>query len=169
VRNHVWPLAALAVVLALCVGLAHSQQRTLAIYGDWTVSCTIASGSAAGKSCGLAQVQRTEGQANPIGLLSLGRYANGQPLKILFEIRADAWIPTGVKLITSDSEISATFKWCAATHCLADTNLTSDDINSLRTQRQPGRIVYKNVSQADVSIPVSFNGFSEALDALQKE
>jgi hypothetical protein len=37
-----------------------------------------------------------------------------------------------------------------------------------RAKKQPGRIKYKNVPQTDVSIPVSFKGFNEALDAFQK-
>ena len=38
-----------------------------------------------------------------------------------------------------------------------------------RGLKQPGRITYKNGSQADVSTPVSFSGFNDAMDALQKE
>jgi invasion protein IalB len=65
--------------------------------------------------------------------------------------------------------LSAGFKWCITGRCLADADLSDVDIKHLRAQTVPGKIVYKTASQADVSIPVSFNGFSDALDALLKQ
>lgn len=157
--------------LVLGIGLAHAQQRTMAIYGDWTVSCAITSGPKQAKSCGLVQVQKTNGQAGAASQIGIGRNTKTDPLKMSIEISANAWIPTGVKLFTSASApaITAQFKWCISTRCLADADLTDADVSNLRAQKQPGRITYRNGSQADVSTPVSFSGFSEALDALQKE
>jgi len=36
------------------------------------------------------------------------------------------------------------------------------------SQKGPGTLAYKTALQGDVVIPVSFDGFGEALDALQK-
>jgi invasion protein IalB len=160
---------ALSGILTVGISSAYAQQRTTAVYSDWTLSCAMGSGASGGKSCGLVQVQRVEGQTFPMGQIGVGRSEANGPFKLVIEIRSNAWIPTGVRLIVGSSAIPATFKWCMATRCAADADLTDDDVRNLRVQRQLGRIVYKNVSQADVSIPVSFNGFSEALDALQKE
>ena len=121
--------------------------------------------------CGLVQVQRIEGQATLVSQIAIGHNTNAEPLKISFMTRANAWLLTGVKLITGDKllAITATFKWCMSTRCLADTDLSDTDINRLRAQKEPGQIAYKVASQADVSIPVSFSGFGEAMDALQKK
>jgi invasion protein IalB len=164
-------LVTLVAVLTLDIGLANAQQKTLAIYGDWTVSCVMTTGPGPGRSCGLVQVQRVEKQADPISVINFGRYANDQPLKILIEIRADAWIPTGVKLVTGDklTTIISTFKWCTPTRCAADTDLVDGVIKRLAAQNEPGQLVYKTALQADVSIPISFKGFGDALDAFQKQ
>jgi invasion protein IalB len=79
-------------------------------------------------------------------------------------------MPTGVALITGENVpiLTATFKWCVSTRCLADAVVSDANIETLRSQKSPGKLAYKTASQADVSIPVSFNGFGEAIDALQK-
>jgi len=165
-------VAALCFVTATtALSSAIAQQRTMAIYGDWTVSCVPAPGSGTGKSCGLVQVQKIGGQTTAVSQIGIGRDTKAAPLKISFEIGANAWLPTGVKLIAGEpaAAIPATFKWCNSTRCLADADLSDVDIKQLRSERGAGQILYKAASQADISIPVSFTGFVEALDALQKQ
>jgi invasion protein IalB len=78
---------------------------------------------------------------------------------------------TGVSFVTEQSEplLIAPFKWCVPTRCLADIDLTETVINKMRLQKTVGRISYKNATQADVQIPLSFIGFSDAMDAFQKQ
>jgi invasion protein IalB len=154
--------------LSLSISSAHSQQRTMAIYGDWTLSCTI---SSAGKSCGLVQVQQIKGQSTAVSQVGIGRNAKTDPLKISIEVSSSTWIPSGVKLIASDNApaITAPFKWCTSTRCLADADLSDANIKTLRTQKDPGKLLYMTASQANIAIPVSFSGFSDALDALQNQ
>jgi invasion protein IalB len=155
--------------LTLGAGLAHAQQRTMAIYGDWTLSCAIGPD---GKSCGLVQTQKIEGQADPVSQISVGRFTSAGPFKISIEVRANAWVPTGVNVVVGGKPaLTATFKWCTNTRCLADADLSDADLRRLRGQRDKdqGEIAYKNALQGEVSIPMSFNGFGAALDALQKQ
>jgi invasion protein IalB len=69
----------------------------------------------------------------------------------------------------SSLDISAAFKWCIVTRCLADADLSDAAVTTLRAQKEPGQIIYKNSAQADVSIPVSFRGFAAAIGALEKK
>jgi hypothetical protein len=48
---------------------------------------------------------------------------------------------------------------------VADLELTNADIEKLRSQVKPGRMTYKNALQTDVTVPVSFAGFADALNA----
>jgi invasion protein IalB len=163
------------IVLVMSASLseasAQAPQRTMSIYKDWTLACAVPSAAGAQKSCGLVQVEKIQGQPTPVGQIGIGRSGKSGPFKLSIETHAHVWIPTGVRLTTDDNEysISAGFKWCIVTHCLADAELTDAEITTLRGQRQPGRLIYRNGSQAEVSIPVSFSGFREAMDALQKE
>jgi invasion protein IalB len=146
-----------------------AQQRTTAIYGDWTLSCVMV--ATGGKTCGLVQTRRVGNQSSPISEIGIGRTTQTDPLKVSIQIKPDAWMPSGVKLIGDGNGtiITAIFKWCTSARCVADTDLSDTDIKSLRGQKNPGKLVYTTVSQADVSIPISFSGFSDALDALQNE
>jgi invasion protein IalB len=157
------------IVLILSVNLTLAQQRTTAIYGDWTLSCVIV--PSGWKSCGLVQSQKLATQLSAVSQIGVGRTTETGPLKVSIEIRPDAGAPSEVKLIGDDNVtiITAAFKWCTSALCLADADLSDTDIKSLRSQKSRGKLVYKNASQTDVSIPISFSGFSDALDALQKE
>lgn len=158
-------------VLILAAGLAHAQQRTMAIYGDWTLSCAVALGSGTAKACGLVQVQKVEGERDPLSQITIEpANASTAPSRISIEVHANVWLPTGVKLIPSDDlPINAAFKWCTATRCHADGFLSNDDVERLSALKDQGRIVYRNALQGDVSIPMSLNGFREAITALQKQ
>jgi invasion protein IalB len=160
--------AALALLLAPGNGVA--QQRTTAVYGDWTLSCTSAPEAGNAKSCGLVQIQKFGNQAPAASQLGIGRNKSAEAFRVSIEIPPDVWMPAGVKLTSSGNPlISAQFKWCISTRCLADAELSDSDIKNLRAQKAPVVITYRTSSQSDVAIPVSFNGFSEAFDALQKQ
>jgi invasion protein IalB len=123
-----------------------------------------------GKSCGLVQSQKLDNKSLSVSQIGIGRTTKDDPPSISVQVGPDVWMPTGVKLIAGDNVpiLAATLKWCVSTRCLADAVLSDPNIETLRGQKSPGTLAYKTASQADVSIPVSFNGFGEALDALQR-
>jgi invasion protein IalB len=161
----------LSVALTLGGRLTYAQRQTMAMYGDWTLSCVKASGDAGAKSCGLIQVQKFGSQTAAASQIGIGRATSAQPFRFSIEVPSDVWMPSGVKLNDAGNKtvVSAPFKWCVSTRCLADFDLADNDIKILRAQKEPAKILYKTATQADVSIPVSFNGFSDALDALLKQ
>jgi invasion protein IalB len=146
---------------------AQMPQRTSATYGDWTLSCAITSN--AKKSCGLVQLARDKSAAVQIGI---GRAA-GEDGKIVFTVQtvANVWLPDGVTLTlgADGPTISAFFEWCSAGRCLANNNLNEFDVEKLRAQKDPARLSYKNAAHAEITIPVSFVGFNDAMEALQKQ
>lgn len=164
-------LETLSVVFCIMQGVAtanaQAPQRTTAAYYDWTVSCVTA--AAGHKSCGLVQTLRS--QTSPAAQIGLGRSAGNGTMRLSVEVPANAWLPGGLKLNLSDkkSVISASFIVCVAGRCIADADLTNDQIERMRAQTQAGKIEYANAVQANVSIPISFRGFVEAMDALKKE
>lgn len=158
-----------ATVLALglsSAAYAQTPQRTTATYGDWIVSCVMPPNPGSKKSCAIVQPQ-----SDPVSQTTISRASANEPFKLFFQVPTNVWYQGGVSFVADQSEplLLATFRWCIPTRCLADADLTDAIINKLRAQKKPGRIVYKNASQADVSIPLSFRGFSEAMDALQKD
>lgn len=161
------------IVLVLGFGHADAQtpQQTTATYGDWTVSCAVSPNAGGQKTCAVLQSQTIPGQSSPISRVVITRFKPNEPLRLSFQAATNVWVLTGVSFVTEQSEplLVAPFKWCVPARCLADIDLTEAVINKMRLQKTAGRISYKNALQADVQIPLSFAGFSEAMDAFQKQ
>jgi invasion protein IalB len=161
------PLMFLVVVgLGIACARAQMPQRTTATYDDWTISCTTASGGE--RSCELVQSQIIQGQATPASQITIARSSKGGPFMIFFQVPPKVWLQTGVKLQTDDKDpgITATFRWCTPTRCLADADLPDAAIKKLNQFADPGHLSWKDASQQDVNVPVSFKGFSPAVNAM---
>jgi invasion protein IalB len=163
------PVFLLALVVSIVFNSVHAQtpQRTTATYDDWTVTCANTAGV---KSCEMAQSQSMQGQPTPVSQITIGRVAKNEPLKIGFQVAADLWLQAGLKVIIDEKEapLSATFRWCVPTRCLADADLTDAITKKLAGRTEPVRLLWKDSSQRDVTVPVSLNGFSPALNAMNE-
>ena len=83
----------------------------------------------------------------------------------------DVWIDGGLKFVTEgkDPGISAKIRWCTAERCVAEAEVDQMVLTKFRTRTEPGQLEFKEASQQDVAIPVSFKGFAEAVDWMQKQ
>jgi invasion protein IalB len=149
---------------------APTPQRTTASYEDWTVRCETR-GTPAVKTCEMVQAVTTQGQASPVTQIAVGRSGPKEPVKVVFQLPVNIWIPGGVRLVydAKAAPLAAGFKWCAPAGCFADLDLNNDMIKRLRGLTAQGRFEFKDAGQRDVAIPVSFKGFGQAFDALTKE
>ncbi len=146
-----------------------APQRTTATFDDWTLRCET-QGTPPVKNCELVQAVTAQGQSQPITQMVIGRATPKDPLKVVFQLPLNVWIATGVSL-TFDAKaasIPAAFRWCTPAGCFADFDLNADQTKRLRAATAQGRFTFKDASQRDVNIPVSFKGLSAALDALAK-
>ena len=165
-----YKLGVLAASLIWNTTLAYSRQDpTTTSYGDWLVVChPFDNGS---KICELGQTVTPPGASpeDPVGI-PIG-IVRGTNLRITIGLPNGTWLPSGAKIIAADNTtlVSATFKFCNPYTCFAESELFDADIKSLRMQRDPGKLVYKTAAGPDISVPVSFNGFNEALDVVQKQ
>ena len=160
--------SALGIAASPC--FAQTPQRTTATFEDWTLRCET-QGTPPVRSCEVVQSVSIQGQPNPLTQIAVGRAAKGEPLKAVFQVPINVWLPSGVKLVYDEKEpgITATFKRCVPNACLSDVDLKDDMIKKLRARTENGRIEFKDAAQRDVAIPVSFKGFGQALDAMAKE
>jgi invasion protein IalB len=170
VRGKAWVCAG-ALVFGVQFAYAQVPQRTVAVYDDWLVSCVIPPEAVAQKLCEMVHSQKIPGQPDPVGQITISRGSKNEQLKIFFQVPANVWLQTGVNFIFDDkaSGLLATFRWCAGARCLADADLGDGIVAKLRTQIESGRIEFKEATQREVSIPVSFKGFVSAMDALARE
>src|SRR5580704_4356401 len=156
-----------ALLLGLS-GSAHGQvpQLTTATYDDWTLRCEMHD---AVKTCEIEQTSQLQGQ--PVSQIALGRPSRGAPFRIVFQVPINVWLPAGVTLVLDDKDpgISATFKRCVGNGCFADGDLNDETIRKLRSRTANGKLLFKDATQRDVTIPVSFKGFGSAFDAMSKD
>jgi invasion protein IalB len=177
-------LSAATTLLAVASGAAWSQapapppaqapsqapQRTTASYEDWTVRCETR-GTPPQKSCEMVQAVTAQGQSNPVTQIAIGRASAKEPVKVVFQLPINVWIPTGVKLVydAKAAPLAAAFRSCVPAGCFAHLDLNNDMLKRLRAVTIQGRFEFKDAGQRNVAIPVSFKGFGQAFDALSKE
>ena len=147
---------------------AQAPQLTTATYTDWVLRC---SGTPPQKSCEVVQFTQVQGQAGVLTQIAIGNPKKSEPLKMVVQVPIDAWLPAGVKLLMNDKDpgVFATFKRCLPGACFADVEIKDDTIKKFRSATGPGKLVFQNAAQKEISLPVSFNGFGAAFDAMQKE
>ncbi|SHL08734.1 Invasion protein IalB, involved in pathogenesis [Bradyrhizobium lablabi] len=145
-------------------------QLTTATYDDWTVSCRTAQASNE-TNCDMTQVQTIKGQKNPVGQVTFARTAKDGPILLVVQIPPTLWIESGVKFAFDEKDpgFPVTVKWCAPSRCFAQSELSKDQIAKLKARADPATIEYKEASQHEVSLPVSFKGFGPAFEAIQKK
>ena len=148
-----------------------APQQTTATYEDWLLRCENKPGPPPQKVCEMVQFTQRQGQQGVLTQIIVAKPVKGQPVKLLIQVPTGSWLPTGLRLRANekDTGVVGEFKWCIPTGCIAQLDAKEDVIRKFRTTAEPGQLQFKDTSQRDVSVPVSFKGFGAAYDALNKE
>lgn len=164
-------LAATGMARAQAPAQAQPPQQTTATYDDWTLRCVVQVGPPAQKVCEIVQSTHVQGQAAVLTQIAIGRQNKSLPYKMVIQVPIDVWLPTGVKILTSDKDpgLAATFKRCVPAACFADIDLRDDAVKKLRIATTGGKLQFKDANQKELSLPVSFKGFDAAFGAMAKE
>lgn len=172
--QRLWRLCAAAFAAWVAAAPASAQtpapQRTTATFEDWTLRCET-QGNPPVKNCELVQAVTAPGQTQPITQIAIGRTNAKAPMKIVFQLPVNVWIETGVSFLieAKGQPVTATLRWCNPAGCFADVDLSNDHVKRMRAATAQGRFGFKDAARRDINIPVSFKGFSAALDALGKQ
>lgn len=161
-------IGATVAALTLSSGaFGQTPQHTTATYGDWILQCQI---SANGHACEITQSVQIKGQRQPFTQIAIARPKKEGPVKVAFLVPVDVWLSSGVTLTTAkgQSEIAARFTHCVPAGCVAEAEIGSKVIESLRRRSTNGKLNFKNSAKHDVAVPVSFKGFGEAYAAMVK-
>ena len=158
-----------ALLAAITPAVAAGPQRTSAVFDDWTVICSFPGDKP--KQCEIVSIQTMPGQNNPFGQISINHPDKNAAYKLTVQTPPNAWLPTGVKLMfdEKDDGAAATFKWCAGTRCLADGDVSKAVMKKIIARSLPGSFTFKDSAQNDISVPVSFKGFTQAMEAMDSQ
>jgi invasion protein IalB len=148
-----------------------TPQSTTATYADWVVQCQTRAGPPPEKVCDMGQVTQLQGKNVPFSRVAVAQPVKGQPVRLSVQVPVNASFAANVRVQTSDADpgIAAPFARCLPGGCFADFDLKDDVLKKLRAASGAGKLSFADAAGHDVSVPVSFNGFAQAFDALARE
>ena len=150
-----------------------APDTTTASFGDWTLRCTRRQDvTPPQRFCELAHVVQKPGDPNILGQIAVGRVAPGERLKFTAVLPVNVALRTMPKLVADGPvpvSVELTWSRCLVGACFADATASDEVLNRLRARTEPGRIDYRDGTDREAGLPISFLGFGQALDALGRE
>ncbi|RYC31601.1 invasion protein [Lichenibacterium minor] len=144
---------------------------TTASYGDWTARCEKGAGEKAQRICEAVQTVQLPNQQVAVAQIAFGHAASAEPLKLVVVLPVDVWFPSTVRILAGDKDpagVELAWRRCLPVGCFAESTGSDEAARRWRNENGQGRIVYKDGLNRDVTLPVSFRGLAQALDALGK-
>lgn len=146
---------------------------TSATFGDWTLRCDRRLDvTPPQRFCELAHIVQKAGETAAQGQLAVGRVSRSEPLKITAVLPINVALRTLPKLVAEGPEpVSLDLVWsrCIVGACFADAVAPDEVVKRLRSRTEPGRVEYRDGTDREATLPISFRGFGQALDALARE
>jgi invasion protein IalB len=144
-----------------------APQQTTATYGDWTVQCAQPPGQA--EACDMTQIAQAQGK--PFSRVAVGKPENGQPVKLVVQVPVNVSFATAVSIQTTEDDpgLSLAFSTCTPNGCFAVFDLKDETLKKFRAAKSSGSFSFADSTGHPVKIPLSFNGFNQALEALAKK
>jgi invasion protein IalB len=150
-----------------------APQSTTATYGDWVVQCQTQAGPPPQKLCDMAQVAQAQvqGRSVPFSRIGIARPAKGEPIRFIVQVPVNVTFATNVRIQSADADpgIIAPFARCLPSGCFAEFDLKEEMLRKFRGAAAGGKLTFADGGGHEISAPVSFSGFAQALDALMKE
>ena len=145
---------------------------TSATYGDWILRCQrVADGSTTKRLCEVAQTVRLSQGRDAVAEVAFGHVNGEKALRVTALLPTNILLPGAVSIAGGDKPAPALdLQWrrCVPVGCLADAAATDEAVRTWRGQAAAGRLDYKDGVGHDVTLPLSFRGLAQALDALEK-
>jgi invasion protein IalB len=146
---------------------------TTASFGDWVMRCErTGEGDKAVRVCEAGQTIQVQGQAAPIAQIGIGRLTAGEPLRITIVLPPNIALPSNVRVVADEKDesgIELAWRRCLPGGCVADAKLEPETIKYWRGRSAAGKLSFKDAAGRDLTIPFSFRGLAQSLDALAKE
>ncbi|KKB07434.1 invasion associated locus B family protein [Devosia chinhatensis] len=137
--------------------------ETTASYQDWLMRCVAQADQ--NRACEVVQTLQIEGQG-VVATISVGRATTDSPMLIVIQVPQGVWLPSDITLkIAEDSEpLLLEYRRCLQV-CIAQATLDATVLDSMKAAVEAGSFTFQDGAQREVSLPISFSGFSAALDA----
>ncbi len=150
---------------------SEAPQRTTATYGDWVVQCETAAEQPHQKVCDMTQGTQVQGKNLPFSRVAIAHPVKGQPIKLIVQVPVNASFGANVRIQTGDGDpgVAVPFARCIPNGCFADFEIKDDVLRKIRAASGAGKLSFADAGGREIGIPLSFNGFNQAFEALSKE
>lgn len=152
---------------AIALAPARAEDGTVkAQHGDWQVVCKPPPAGAKGEVCALVQSVSAEDRQN-VGLtIYFQKFANGSRVLRVFA-PLGVLLPTGIGLKIDNADVGhAPFLRCQSFACYAQVVADDTLVGKFKTGKTAMFVIFQS-EEAGIGIPVSLNGFAQAIEALK--
>ena len=166
-RLQKFPIFAVVVSLLGIASVARAEEGTVkAQHGDWQVVCKPPPAGAKGDVCALVQSVSAEDRQN-VGLtIYFQKFSNGSRVLRVFA-PLGVLLPTGIGLKIDNADVGhAPFLRCQSFACYAQVVADDTLIGKFKSGKTAMFVIFQS-EEAGIGIPVSLNGFSQAIEALK--
>jgi invasion protein IalB len=138
---------------------AVAPDRTTETFGDWSIVC------AAERSCEVDTSIVLRGQSAPFARIAIARPAKNKPtqLVVLVPVNVTTTSPVKISADAGKDELDLPFRSCAPGGCVAQTDVTKEQLRALGTTQ--GRLALVEASGKSASVEFSLRGLDQALEA----
>ena len=135
-------------------------------HGDWQVVCKPPPAGAKGEVCALVQSVSAEDRQN-VGLtIYFQKFSNGSRVLRVFA-PLGVLLPTGIGLKIDNADVGhAPFLRCQSFACYAQVVADDTLVGKFKNGKTAMFVIFQS-EEAGIGIPVSLNGFAQAIDALK--
>jgi invasion protein IalB len=140
-----------------------APDRTTETFGDWSIVC--AASGAGERSCEVDTSIVLRSQSAPFARIAVGRPSKDKPVQLIAVVPVNVATASPAKISADGgaSELSLPFRSCMPGGCVAQTEVTTDKLQTLgKTQ---GRLTLVDASGKPASVEFSLRGFDQALEA----
>jgi invasion protein IalB len=151
---------------------AAGPDSTTETFGDWSLVCAAPASGGGDRPCEVNTTLTIRGQSAPFARIAFVRSAKDKPARIIALVPVNVSTAPGVK-IESDpgkAEINLPFKSCVPAGCVAEAELTRDQLQGFRAQTNTaGQITLVDSTGKSAALQLSLRGLDQALDTFFKQ
>lgn len=142
---------------------AVAPDRTTETFGDWSIVCAASSGGE--RSCEVDTSIVLRGQSAPFARIAAARPAKNKPTQFVALVPVNVTTTSPVKISAGAGkiELDLPFRSCAPAGCVAQTEVTKEQLQALGTTQ--GRLTLVEASGKSASVEFSLRGLDQALEA----
>lgn len=145
--------------------------RTSESFGDWAVVCATPQNGKGERVCEVDATLTQRNQSTPMAQITFTRQAKDKPVRLIALVPVNVAIKPGVKIEAEPSKTTfdLPFTSCVPAACIAELELTKEQLQTLRAQTQGGQITVADSQGKLAALQFSFHGLDQALDAFFKK